>query len=131
MITTPEQFNNQAKNTVEDMSSFARQSWDVAMKSAAVMTKGIEETTRSTSGMMQENMARAMTASKTIMGAKSLREMMDLQAEFMKESFDHLIATTSKLSELGARIAKEAMDPVAEHANASMSKIMAKTRAAA
>ena len=130
MTNPAEQFTKTAQQNIHDINSFARESWDIAVKSAAAASKGWEETARSANGLMQENFARAVTASKTILGAKSLREMMDLHAEFVKDSFDHFIASTSKITELSSRVTKDAIEPVTEHASATISKIMHKSRAA-
>jgi phasin family protein len=114
----------------EEMNVSAKAFGEAAMQSASAMSKGWEEISRSASGIMQESMARTMSAGKTLMAAKNPKEMMDMQAEFVKDCFDYWMAGTGKISEISARVTQEVIDPVAQHANATMSKIMVKTRAA-
>jgi len=114
----------------EEMNAMAKAFGEATMQSAAAMTKGWEEISRSASGILQESMARTMSAGKTMMAAKNPKEIMDMQAEFMKDCFDYWMAGTGKISEISARITQEVMDPVAQQTNAAMSKMMVKARAA-
>jgi phasin family protein len=114
----------------EEINSMAKAFGEATMQSASAMTKGIDELARSASGIMQESVARTMNASKTMMAAKNPREIMDMQAEFMKDCFDCWMAGTGKISEISARVTQEVIDPVAQHANAAISKAMVKARAA-
>ncbi len=125
-----EQASQGMMQAYEDMNVLARDYMDAVMRSASAMSKGLDETIRSTSGIVQESMTRAMSASKTLTGAKNMREMMDLHAEFMKDCFDCWMAGTGKISEISARSAKEVIEPMAQHANDTISKIAQKTRAA-
>jgi phasin family protein len=113
----------------EEMSNYARESMDVAMRSMTAMTKGCDETVRSTGGLMQESMSRVMSASKTLLDAKSLQEMVNLHNELMKDCFDCWMTGAGRLSEISTRAAKEALEPVAQHANNAMGKMMQKARA--
>lgn len=129
MIPSVDQFGKNAQQTVEDINTFTRESWDVALKSASAVSKGVDETVRSAQSLAQESFARAVSASKTILGAKTPREVFDLQSEFLKDSFDHFIASTGKLSEISARLTKEAFEPVAQHTNNALSKLWSKRAA--
>jgi phasin family protein len=134
MTPTIEQMDKTAQGLMqafEEMNASAKAFGEATMQSASAMTKGWEEISRSASGIMQESMARTMSAGKTLMGAKNPKEMMDMQAEFMKDCFDCWMAGTGKLSEISARVTQEVIDPVAQHASAAMSKMMVKTRSAA
>jgi hypothetical protein len=113
----------------EEMSNYARESMEAAMRSMAAMTKGCDETMRSTGGLMQESMERVLSAGKTIMDAKSMQEMMNMHNELMKDCFDCWMIGAGRISEISARAAKEAMEPVAQQANNAMSKMMQKSRA--
>jgi hypothetical protein len=133
MLNTPEQLEKVTQNlskSVEEMSLFAQKSWDVAMQSAAALTKGIDESSRHATMIAQESMDRLMSVGKTIMSAKSPREAMELHAEHVKQSFDHIVAGTGKLSEISVRVIKDVMEPVAQHTNDAVSTMMSKSRAA-
>ena len=113
----------------ELMNGLAHESMGAAMKSLSAITKGVDETSRSTSGMLQQSFARAMTAGKSMLGAKDVNEIMNTHSEFMKDCFDTWMAGTGKITEISARVTKEAIDPVATHANSAMEKMMQTARA--
>ncbi len=133
MTTSPlqlEKVTEHMTKSFEEMNAFSREGLDLAIKSVATVTKGWDETTRSAATLVQESFARLMSANKSILGAKSPREAMEIHAESIKESIDHAIAGTGRITEISARVFKEAVEPIAQHANNAVSKIMEKARAA-
>jgi hypothetical protein len=114
----------------EEINAFARASVDANVKSMEAATKGWDESARSANHMMQENIARMMSISKTVAEAKSMREIVDMHQEFVKDCLDLWMAGAGKISEISARTAKDVIEPVAQHANNAISRIMQKTHAA-
>lgn len=133
MNDSKEQMEKAAQNLMqacEEMSVIARDQMDAAMRSANACWQGCSEINQNVGGLMQESMSRAVNAGKTIMGAKNVREMMDLQNEFMKDFFDCWVSGTGKISEISARVAKETVDPLAEQANNAVNKVIQRAKAA-
>lgn len=71
-----------------------------------------------------------MNVGKTVAEAKSVRDVVAMQQDFMKDCVDLWMASATKLSEISARTAKDVVEPVAQHANDAMTRIMQKARAA-
>lgn len=115
----------------EEASALAREQMDATVRSATTAWEGCNEINQNLNGLVQESMARALSAGKTMMGARTLREVMDLQADFMRECFDSWVAGTGKISEISARVTKDAMEPIANQANNAISKFAQKGRGAA
>jgi hypothetical protein len=115
----------------EEMNVLARDHMDATMRSATACLQGCAEINQNVNGLVQESMARAANAGKTILGAKSMKEMVDLQSEFIKDFFDCWMAGTGKISEISARTTRATVDPLAEHANKTMGKIAQRTKQAA
>jgi len=114
----------------EEVGTMAREHVDATMRAATAAWEGCTEINQNMSGLIQESVARAMNAGKTIMSAKSVKEAMDLHADFVKDAFDCWVAGTGKISEISARVTKEAIDPLAEHANKTFGKIAQRAKAA-
>ena len=115
----------------EEARSLTREHMDATMRSANLAWEGCTEINRNMSSLVQESMARAMNAGKTMMAAKSVREVMDMQTEFMKEFMDCWVSGTGKISEISARVTQNAMSPLAEHANNAMGKMAQRVKAVA
>ena len=114
----------------EEINAFAKAAVDANLKSVTAAAKGWEESSKSASQMMQENMSRLMNMGKTVTEVKSMRDVVTMQQDLMKDCMDLWMAGASKLSEIGARTAKEVVEPVAQHANDAIGRMMQKARAA-
>jgi len=112
----------------DEMNATCRQSMDAVMESTSVLTRGCEELSRKFGNLMQESMERTLSAGKTMMSAKSIKEIADLHAEFMKDYFEQWMTGTGKLSEISARVSQKAIEPVARHAGTAISKAAEKAQ---
>jgi phasin family protein len=123
-------FTHTMMKTCEDMSQMLSDYADAASRSSAAALQGFEEMTRNVGSLMHESVARSVSASKTIMNAKTAQEAADTQAEFLKDCFDSAVAGGSKISEISLHAVKGAIDPLSQHANEAMGAIMKKAKAA-
>jgi len=114
----------------EDMGALTRDQMDATIKSAAALSKGLDEIMQNTQHLLQDNISRSMTAGKTMMNARTLPEITDMQQELMKEMFETWVAVTGKLSQISARLTQEVMAPMSDHANNAIGKMTQKMRAA-
>jgi len=106
----------------DEMSENYRQSVDAVMESTSALAKGCEELSRNFGSLLQEQVAHALNTGKTFMSAKSVKEITDLQAEYIKGFLDQWMAGTGRLSEISARVTQEALTPVAKQANNAIGK---------
>jgi phasin family protein len=63
-------------------------------------------------------------AAKALMGAKTLREAVDLQTDLAKSNFDKFIAESTKLSEMSVKVANEAFEPINARVNVAVEKLL-------
>ena len=103
---------------------------DTAVEVTSAVSKGCNELSHNLGNLARESMQRAIDASKTMIRAKSVKELAESQTEFTKSFFDSWMASAGKLSEISARMTQEAFEPVARHANDAMSKVAQKSKAA-
>lgn len=115
----------------EEVNAITRAAVDANLKSVSAAAKGWDESSKSAGYLLQENISRALSAGKTIAEAKSVRDVMTMQQDFMKDCVDLWMASASKLSEITARTAKDVVEPVAQTANDTFSRMLQKVRVAA
>lgn len=125
-----ENATNKLMTMCEDVNEFARASVDANLKSVSAAAKGWDETSRSASHLMQENLSCLMNMGKTFGDIKSIRDIVTIQQEFLKDCMDLWMASATRLSEISARTTKNVVEPIAQHANDAISRVMQKTRAA-
>jgi phasin family protein len=115
----------------EDMKTMTESYVSATAKSNAAAMQGVEDLTRNLGALTQETFTRMLAAFTTMASAKSPQEAAETHADFLKDSFDQLIAGGTKLSELSIRTTQSAIDPLAQHANDAMGNLMKKAKTAA
>jgi phasin family protein len=105
-------FAGQNFKTVDDVAAFGKANLDAYLKAGSTIAKGFEELTRAVAAFSQTNVTTTVDATKALFGAKTIREVADLQNDYAKKAFDSLVAETTKLGELSVRVANEAIEPL-------------------
>jgi len=116
---------------LEDMNTLMSSYVSAATKSNAAAWQGIEDLTRNMGGLVQDTVTRTISAYSTLASAKSPQEAAETHSDFLKDSFDSVIAGGSKLSEISMRTAQGAIEPLAQHTNETMGAVMKKAKSAA
>lgn len=111
------------KKAYSDMNNMMRDAMSAAVQSTAVLTKGYEEMYDSISTLMQKSLDNGAQASRALMNARSVNDVMDVQTGLMKNGFDSIMAETNRMTQMSSRIAQEAAEPVAQHVNATITKL--------
>jgi phasin family protein len=73
--------------------------------------------------LAQESLEDSVAAGKALVGAKTLKEVIDVSSSLAKSSFDKMVAESSKLSQLSSKLAEEALAPINSRVNAAVQKI--------
>ena len=60
---------------------------------------------------------------KALMGCKTLRDVIDLQADFARSNFDALVAEGTKLSETSFKLTNEAIAPIQARVTVAVEKL--------
>src|SRR5688572_33504688 len=109
--TTVEQFTatgNQAfKDTVEkslsalnDINAQSKQNLEAVVASVTASTKGAEALGAQSIAYSKKSVEDAVAAAKTLSGAKSLQEVVELQTAFAKTALEGYLAELNKASEI-------------------------------
>jgi len=107
----------------EELASFSKANIDALVQANTMFVKGIEELSREFFGLTQASFESAAAATTAMLAAKSLKDMVELNADFTKSQYEKLVANTTKFSELGAKLASETAAPLAARANHVVSTV--------
>jgi phasin family protein len=125
--STRDQFEKASQNVYrgfEDYSKFQKDNWEAFVAASQIAAKGAETIGRAWMALTQEAMENAASTAKALIGAKTLREAVDLQQDFAKTNFDKFVAESTKLSEIGVKVANEAFEPITARVNVAVEKIL-------
>lgn len=96
---------------------------EAAIRSSQVIAKAAEELGKAIYGFTQSSMELGVQAGQAALNVKTLKDLVDVQSEYARNSMDHLISGTSKISDMAVKIANEVMEPISQRVNEAVEKI--------
>ena len=133
---TAEQFtaagNKAFKDSVEksmtamsEMSAYSKKNLEAVVASVTAVTKGAETLGARAIAYSKKSMEDQVAAAKSLAGAKSLQEAVELQTAFAKSAFETYVAEVNKMGETVAASMKESMSPINERVTALVERVQA------
>lgn len=92
--------------------SFGKETVEAYVKSANAAGKGAETLHNEIYGYSKQSIEDTISATKALMGAKSVHEAFELQSDFAKTAFDTYVGEMTKIGELFTATAKETFEPL-------------------
>jgi len=96
----------------EDLTALGRQNVEACAACGAIMGKGMEALGKEVMALAQSALEANLTAAEHLLGAGTLREALDLQADLHRRNLDRMLAGTAKLTGLSFDLAGEVIEPV-------------------
>jgi phasin family protein len=94
------------------LTAFGASNVEAVVEAGTIVAKGFEEIGQSVVDLGQRNLESSVALAKAAFGLTTLRQLVDLQTGFAKESFDRLIAEGTRLSEISFKTADAALQPL-------------------
>ena len=114
----------QAFKTYEEISKLSKENLEAYVAASSVVAKGFETMGKAWLAFTQDAMESSAEAAKALIGAKTLREAADLQADWAKSAFDKFVAEGTKMSELSVKVANQAFEPINARVNVAVEKLV-------
>ena len=107
----------------EELAEFNKANVDALVTSGTIAAKGAEELSREWVAFAQASFETSVATGKALLTAKTINEVVNLQNAYAKQSFDALVAETTKLQELSVKVTNEAFAPINARVNAAVEKL--------
>jgi phasin family protein len=108
----------------DELTSLNKDNMDAFVKSSNIYAKGFENLSKEVMSFAQSAMEANMATAKAFAGAKTLREMFDLQADYARNNFDKTLAESAKLTEMSVKVANDALEPIQGRVNVTVEKML-------
>ena len=121
--TTQDQFAKAAETQLkaaDEIAAFGKSNVDAFIQAGTIFFHGFEEIARAMVGITQAQVEASMTTAKSLITAKTVTELTDLQNAYAKSTFDHAVAEATHLSELAIKITNEAIEPLSARVTATI-----------
>jgi phasin family protein len=90
---------------------YGKDTADAVTKSATVAGKGVETINSEIYSYSKQSIENAVSASKAVMGSKSIHEAFEFQTDFAKSAFEAYVSELSKIGELATAATKDSFAP--------------------
>lgn len=123
---TREQFaktNSAFLKGYEDAQGFGKENVDALVQASTIFAKGAEQISKQMMALTQNSMQSSVVTAKALLGCKTLRDVIDLQTDYARSSFDSLMAEGAKLSELSMKVTNEAIAPIQARVTVAVEKL--------
>ncbi len=118
-----EKLSANSLKTYEEVSKFSKENLDACVTAGTIVAKGFESIGKAWMSYSQEAMETGAQAAKALLGAKTLREAADLQADVAKTLFGRFVAETTKISETAVKVNNDAIEPINARVNVAVEKL--------
>jgi len=108
--------------TYVDFANFGRDNIEAAVKTNAALSAGMEAISQEVMVYARSALQTASETARSLLGAKTLEDMVKLQTDLAKRHFEGMVAGSVKLSELSASLASEALAPWEGRVEAAMAR---------
>jgi phasin family protein len=85
---------------------------EAVARAGAILAKGLEEMSQSVVALGQRNLESSLNLAKAAIGTTTLRQLVDLQTGYARDSFDRLVAEGNKLQEISLKTASAVLQPL-------------------
>jgi len=124
--TTQDQFAKAAETqfkAADEFAAFGKSNVEAFIQAGTIFFHGFEEIARTFVGITQAQVEASMTTAKSLIAAKTVTELTDLQNAYAKSTFDAAVSEATHLSELAIKITNEAIEPLSARVTATIEQI--------
>ena len=101
-----------AAKSYDSLTAFQKANLEALIQSANVATKGVESLNAEALAFSKQAIEDTVAAAKAAITSKSIQELIEVQSDFAKASFDTMIGQATKFGELFMSVAKDTAQPL-------------------
>ena len=110
---------------LNEVNAYSKQNLEAVVASVTAAAKGAEALGAQAMAYSKKAVEDQVAAAKSLAGAKSVQEVVELQTSFAKTSLEAYLAEMTKMGETVAASVKDSMKPLNERVTATVEKLQA------
>jgi len=111
------------QKAAEELAELTRANLEAFVDAGRIAVEGTRALGQNVVASSRQGVEQAAEAVRSFAEAKSPTELLQLQGEFARSSFDRMVAETSKLTESMVKLAGEAIQPISNRASVSAERL--------
>lgn len=100
--------------TPEEFVSFSQGNVEAFVKSGQIWAAGVQDISKQLAATASAQFDATLSAYKAFAGAKSIREVVDMQASLVRSAMEKAVTGSGQVAEAGLKLAEQTMAPIAE-----------------
>jgi len=112
-------------SALTDVNGYSKKNLEAVIASVTAATKGAETLGAEAMAFSKKSVEAQVAAAKSLSGAKSVQEVVELQTTFAKTALETYMAEMGKMSEIFAASLKDSMKPLNERVSAVVERMQA------
>lgn len=113
-----------AAKAYDDFTVLGKETANAVMAASTAYTKGLEQLTAEWLSFSKQSVEEGIATTKALMGARTIQEVVDLQATFAKAQFDQMVNQSAKFGEMATKVAQETFEPINARATLAVEKFI-------
>ena len=129
---TKDQMEKASKSLAEgydELTEMTQKNVEAFVKAGNVWAKGAEHIGKAYFNLAQVSAEAGVEAAQAMFGAKTLKDVVDVQAGYTKASVDTMVAEGKKINDMTVKVANEAFEPIQVQVNETIGKVLKRTAA--
>lgn len=107
-----EKASDAALRGYDELATLNKDNMDAFVKAANIMSKGVEDMGKAYWTFAQSSVETGVEASKAMMGARTITDVIDIQTDLMRNAVDNAIAEGTKMTEMAFQVTNESAAPL-------------------
>lgn len=103
---------DKAMKTAEELMAFGQGNVEAVMKSGQIWTAGVQDLSRQVAATAQASFEETVSTFKAFGSVKSLKDVMDLQANLARSTLEKSFAESGKLTDASFKLAEQTLAPI-------------------
>ena len=96
----------------EELTAFGKANIEALVEANSIFVKGVEEISKEVFSLTRSSLEHAAAATSAILAAKTLQDLVELNADFAKSQYEKLLANSTRIGELTVKLATESSAPI-------------------
>ena len=111
--------------SLNEVNAHSKKNLEAVIASVTASTKGAEAIGAQAMAYSKKAVENQVAAAKSLSGAKSIQEVVELQTNYAKSAFEAYIAEFTKMSEIMSASVKDSVKPLNERVTAAVERLQA------
>lgn len=107
----------------QDVLQFGKDNVEALVRSSTIVVRGVQDLSKTVVSLAQESIEDSVATGKALIGAKTLKEVVDLSSALLKSNFDKVVAESARLGQMSTKLAEEAFAPLNSRFEVTVQKL--------